>query len=294
VQENSRWTPPAGPLGRLTEAAAERARPLSRRLDALRDEALAAPPPPPFAAALRRGAHVAVIAEIKRRSPSKGSINEAIRAGERAALYEGAGARALSILTEPSAFGGDVADLSEVAARVRLPLLKKDFHVEEAQVWEARALGASALLLIARALPAERLAALVDLAIRIGVEPLVEVRSKQELAAALATPALLIGVNARDLETLVIDPEVTTRLIPAIPRDRVRIAESGLGAAADVVRAASIGADAVLVGSALSSASDPAALLRAMSSVPRPGVGDVAAREAPVPGAPGARDGGAA
>lgn len=245
--------------------------------DALRERALAAPPPPPFAEALRGGDGVAVIAEIKRRSPSKGSINEAIRAGDRAALYERGGASALSILTEPSEFGGDVDDLREVATRVRLPLLKKDFHVDEVQVWEARALGASAMLFIARALPPERLAALVELALQVGVEPLVEVRTEGELAAALATRAPVIGVNARDLETLDVDPAVTARLIPGMPGDRVRVAESGMSTADDVARAASWGAQAVLVGSALSAASDPAALLRAMAAVRRlPGAGAAA------------------
>jgi indole-3-glycerol phosphate synthase len=269
VQENSGWTPPTGPLGRLSEAAAERARALTRSLDLLRDRALAVPPPPSLASALGSGPRVAVIAEIKRRSPSKGSINEAMRAGDRAALYDASGARALSILTEPTEFGGDAADLLEVSGRVRLPLLKKDFHVGESQVWEARALGASALLLIARALPPEQLAALVDLAMRIGVEPLVEIRSEGELAAALSTPARIIGVNARDLETLVIDPVVIARLLPAIPGDRLRVAESGMETASDVERAAAEGAHAVLVGSALSAASDPGALLGAMAGVPR-------------------------
>lgn len=235
----------------------------------MRKQARERPPAPPFAGALRAGAHVAVIAEIKRRSPSKGSINEAIRAGDRAALYEAAGARALSILTEPAEFGGDTADVREAAGRVPLPLLKKDFHVDEAQVWEARALGASAMLFIARALPVHRLGVLVDFALEVGVEPLVEIRSEEELAAALATRARLIGVNARDLETLVIDPAVTARLIPQIPIDRVRIAESGMASAADVAQAASLGAHAVLVGSSLSSAPDPSALLRSMASVPR-------------------------
>ncbi len=269
MQENSRWTPPSGPLGRLSAAAEERARALAPTLDALRDRALRAPAPAPFADALGRGDRVAVIAEIKRRSPSKGSINDSIRAADRAALYEAAGARALSILTEPSEFGGDVDDLRQVAGRVALPLLKKDFHVDEAQVWEARAIGASAMLFIARALPPHRLAALVELALRVGIEPLVEVRSEGELATALATPARLIGVNARDLETLVIDPGVTAHLIPAIPADRVRIAESGMESPEGVGRAAATGAHAVLVGSALSAATDPAALLRELSAVPR-------------------------
>lgn len=245
---------------------------LRTRLHELKARARDAAPAPAFAAALRSGATVAVIAEIKRRSPSKGAINEGIRAGDRAALYESAGARALSVLTEPSEFGGADADLVEVRSRVGIPLLKKDFHVDEAQVWEARALGASAILFIARALAPERLESLVHLALEVGLEPLVEVRSEDELARAVATPAPVIGVNARDLETLVIEPWVTERLIPVIPRERVRVAESGMTGAPDVARAAALGADAVLVGSSLSASGDPAAALRALAGVAR-GVG---------------------
>lgn len=235
----------------------------------LRARALDTGAPPPFASSLRDGATVAVIAEIKRRSPSKGAINEGIRAGDRAALYADAGARALSILTEPSEFGGTTDDLLEVRARVGLPLLKKDFHVDEAQVWEARALGASAILFIARALAPHRLDALVETALMAGLEPLVEIRSEAELARAVATPATVIGVNARDLETLIIEPWVTERLLPAIPGDRVRVAESGMSSAEDVRRAAALGAHAVLVGSSLSAADDPSAALRALAAVSR-------------------------
>ncbi|HNV75943.1 MAG TPA: indole-3-glycerol-phosphate synthase [Gemmatimonadaceae bacterium] len=269
VQENFRWSPPGGPLGRLTRAAEERAATLRRSMPELRARALDAGAPPPFASSLRDGATVAVIAEIKRRSPSKGAINEGIRAGDRAALYADAGARALSILTEPLEFGGTTEDLLEVRARVGLPLLKKDFHVDEAQVWEARALGASAILFIARALAPHRLDALVETALMAGLEPLVEIRSEAELARAVATPATVIGVNARDLETLIIEPWVTERLLPAIPGDRVRVAESGMSSAEDVRRAAALGAHAVLVGSSLSAADDPSAALRALAAVSR-------------------------
>ncbi|MCC6927506.1 MAG: indole-3-glycerol-phosphate synthase [Gemmatimonadaceae bacterium] len=269
MQENLSWTPPSGPLGRLSAAAAERSSALRLRLDDLKAQVRDAPPVTSFAKALRAGETIAVIAEIKRRSPSKGEINAEIRAGDRGALYEKAGARALSVLTEPSEFGGSERDLVEVRDRVSIPLLKKDFHVDEAQVWEARALGASAILFIARALGPGRLEGLVDLALDLGIEPLVEVRSEAELARAVATRAPAIGVNARDLETLVIEQSVTERLLPSIPRDRVRVAESGMTAVPDVVRAAALGADAVLIGSALSASSDPAAAMRALAGVAR-------------------------
>lgn len=256
-------------MGRLTAAAEGRAEPLRRALVELRARARDAAPAVPFAAALRAGPTVAVIAEIKRRSPSKGAINEGIRAGDRAALYADAGARALSVLTEPSEFGGTSDDLVDVAGRVSIPLLKKDFHVDEAQVWEARALGASAILFIARALSPDRLPALVDAAFEAGLEPLVEIRSEDELARALATPAQVIGVNARDLESLVIEPWVTERVLPAIPADRVRVAESGMSTDDDVRRAVALGAHAVLVGSSLSASADPSAALRALASVAR-------------------------
>jgi len=269
VQDAIRWIPPVGPLGRLTAAAHRRAAALLPSLAALRDEARDLAPPPSFSAALRSGATIAVIAEVKRRSPSKGTINANLHAADRAALYESHGARALSVLTEPEEFGGSGDDLREIHQRVDLPLLKKDFHVHEAQVWEARVLGASAFLLIARALDPLHLERLAEACREAALEPLVEVRSEGELAVALESGATLIGVNARDLETLVIEPRVTERLLPAIPDSRIRIAESGMSATADVERVARLGADAVLIGSSLSAAADPAGLLRELSGVRR-------------------------
>lgn len=269
MQEKSRWTPPAGPLGRLSTAALARAERLVPTLNELRARAADCAPRPPFATALKEGDTVAVIAEIKRRSPSKGVINAAIDAVERARLYADAGASALSVLTESAEFGGSADDLRDVAARVTIPLLKKDFHVHPAQAWEARALGASAMLLIARALAPDALQALVDAALEAGVEPLIEIRSEAELERALATPAPVIGVNARDLETLEVETWVTARIVPLIPGDRVRVAESGMSTPADVARAAALGAHAVLIGSSLSSAADPGASLRGLAAVPR-------------------------
>ena len=269
MQDNFTWTPPVGPLGRLTQSAHSRAERIMSRAAELRDRARDAPTPLPFAAALVDGGAVAVIAELKRQSPSKGVLNSGIRAADYAQRYVSGGARALSVLTEPTEFGGDDQDLVDVRARATVPLLKKDFHVHEGQVWEARALGASAILFIARALAPGQLARLVDAALEAGLEPLVEIRDERELQQALATPARVIGVNARDLETLVLEPDVTARMLPAIPADRVRVAESGMTSVEDVARAAALGADAVLVGSSLSLARDPEQLLRNLSCVER-------------------------
>jgi indole-3-glycerol phosphate synthase len=226
------------------------------------------PQAPAFAAALR-GPTVRVIAELKRRSPSKGAINEGLDAPSRAAEYARGGAAALSILTEPTRFGGSLDDLTSVRPAVTVPLLRKDFITHEVQLLEARAAGASAVLLIARALAPDRLATLAVAARRRGLECLVEIRSETELALALAVPGAVIGVNNRDLETLAIDDAIGLRLLPLIPPDRIAVYESGVRSVAEVERAAAAGADAVLVGSVLSAAADGAAAVRALVHVER-------------------------
>jgi len=268
----SSWHPPVGPLGDLTALSRARARESSLARGELEVIVGALPPAPPFAAALRRE-HVAVIAELKRSSPSKGVLDAGLDAGARTAAYEQGGAAALSILTEPTRFGGSLSDLRDARAAVQLPLLRKDFITDEIQILEARAYGASAVLLIARALaPAEldRLAAAAGAA---GLESLIEVRDERELERALRVPAAVIGVNNRDLETLIIHPDVGARMIPRVPPDRVAIYESGITDVAGVRRAAEVGADAVLIGSTLSTAGDPVATVRALGSVVRIGRG---------------------
>lgn len=268
MQANRAWTPPTGPLGRLSEAAAVRARALLPREAELRAQARDRDAAPSFARSLARP-DVAVIAEVKRQSPSKGVINAGIDAAGQARAYASGGAAALSILTEPAEFGGSVADLVAARSVTSIPALKKDFHVHPIQALEARAAGASAMLLIARALAPDRLRELADAAAEHGVEILVEIRSEAELDDALAIDATVIGVNARDLETLVIEPAVTERLMRLIPPDRIAIAESGMNGRADVERAAALGADAVLVGSSISSSSDPTAAVTALTGVQR-------------------------
>ncbi|MCE9601553.1 MAG: indole-3-glycerol-phosphate synthase [Gemmatimonadetes bacterium] len=267
------WIPPRGPLGELTLASAERARVAgaeSGARDALAARAASAPVPPPFAAALR-GETVRVVAELKRRSPSKGVINDTLRAPARAAEYEGGGAAALSVLTEPTRFGGSLDDLVAVRAAVHLPLLRKDFITAPFQLLEARAAGASAVLLIARAMPADHLRALAVEARALGLECLVEVRTEAELETAVSVPGAVIGVNNRDLETLVIDDAVGRHLLPLVPGDRIAVYESGVRGVDEVERAASWGADAVLVGSVLSGAPDGSEAVRALCGVRRIG-----------------------
>ncbi len=268
MQANRTWSPPVGPLGRLSAAAAVKAQDLEKQSADLSDRAKDVPAGPSFAAALRR-TDVAVVAEVKRRSPSKGVINAGLDAAEQASAYARGGAAALSILTEPTEFGGSVQDLMDARAATNLPTLKKDFHVHPMQVLEARAAGASALLLIARALPPGQLRTMADQANGLGLEVLVEVRSEAELEDALAIDDAAIGINSRDLETLVIDPAVTTRLMALIPPDRIAIAESGVSTRLDVERVASTGADAVLVGSSISAAPDPTAAVAALTGVTR-------------------------
>jgi indole-3-glycerol phosphate synthase len=211
---------------------------------------------------------VAVIAEIKRSSPSKGAINPGLEATPRALSYAEAGASAISVLTEPDRFGGSTDDLAAVAAVVPVPVLRKDFIVAPVQLYEARARGASAALLIVRALPRGLLAELHDIGTSIGLDLLVEIRDEAELATALDVGAAIVGVNNRNLESLVIEAGTVERIVPRIPRDIVAVAESGMVTHGDVQRAADSGADAVLVGSAVSAAADPVAAVRSLTDIP--------------------------
>ena len=221
-----------------------------------------------FAAALRDGT-VAIIAELKRRSPSKGAINETLDVPSRAADYARAGAAALSVLTEPARFGGSLDDLRAACAAVAIPLLRKDFIVDELQILEARANGASAVLLIARALPEAKRESLAATARAVGLDVLLEVRDERELEHALRIDHAVIGINNRNLETLVIDDSVSARLLRLVPAGRTAVYESGVQSRSDVERAASLGADAVLVGSSLSLSPDGAAAVAALAGVPR-------------------------
>ena len=225
---------------------------------------------PSFRGALQ-GQRVGVIAEVKRSSPSRGAINPGLDLARQVRAYEAGGAAAISVLTEPTRFGGSADDLVLARKSVALPLLKKDFHVEVSQILEARVLGASAALVIARAVPPGRLKDLMTAGADVALEILVEVCDERELDLALSLNASLIGVNNRNLETLEIDAGTSLRILPLIPRGVVAIAESGVKSAADVKRFADAGADAVLVGSELSGARDPEAAARALTDVARTG-----------------------
>lgn len=268
VQAFSHWTEPVGTLGAIVAEAKIRAEALESRRSELESACSNAPSRASLRAALRQPA-VGLLAEVKRRSPSKGAIAEGLDAVEQAHAYAAGGAAGVSILTEPAHFGGSIDDLLDVGRRVALPILKKDFHVAPIQLVEARALGASAALLIARALAPDRLAEMMRIGHALGLELLVEVRDEAELERALAEGATMIGVNNRDLETLIIDLATSDRLIPRIPPHVVAIAESGVKTRGDVERYAAVGADAVLVGSSLSASPEPIAATRALAGVPR-------------------------
>jgi indole-3-glycerol phosphate synthase len=210
-----------------------------------------------------------VVAEVKRSSPSKGVINRGLDLLKQVAAYEAGGAAAISILTEPAHFGGSNDDLSRARAGVRIPLLKKDFHVETIQILEAKSLGASAALVIARAVPPARLQELITAGDNVGIEILVEVRDEEELDLALTLGARLIGVNNRNLETLEIDPETCLRIVPLIPREIIAVAESGVRSRKDVELLGRAGANAVLVGTELSASKDPEAAVRSLTGVRR-------------------------
>ena len=268
MQAFSTWSPPVGTLGRILAETGERVEALRRQRSALERAAADAPGVPSLAESLR-AATVTVLAEVKRASPSKGSLRPGLDAVAQARAFEAGGARGISVLTEPRHFGGSSRDLAAVRAAVAIPLLKKDFHVDVLQLLEARALGACAVLLIARALPPAELRSLAAEAHRLDLEVLIEVRDEAELDRALETEARVIGVNNRNLETLAIDVATSERLIPGIPPSRIAVADSGVGGPQDVARAAAAGADAVLVGSALSASDDPSETVRALGCILR-------------------------
>jgi len=243
---------------------------LHARREAVRREAEMLPPPPSFRAALRKPT-VAVIAEVKRRSPSAGSIREDLDPADRAARYAHCGAAAVSVLTDMPFFGGSMADLRAAVARTTVPVLRKDFILDELQVVEARAAGASAVLLIVRALEPPRLRALLRCVGQWGLEALVEIHTQGELGRALEAGAEILGVNSRDLDTFGIDTNAAWRIVGRVPADRIAVAESGMSTVDDVRAAAAAGADAVLIGTALSAAAEPDALMKELSGVERRG-----------------------
>ncbi len=208
-----------------------------------------------------------VIAEVKRRSPSKGDLADIPDPAALAASYGRGGAAAISVLTEGRRFGGSLDDLDAVRAAVETPLLRKDFVVETYQLLEARAHGADLVLLIVGALLGDELTRLYDHARELGLTALVEVHDEPEAERAVALEARLIGVNARDLKTLDVDPATFAKLAPLLPDEAVLVAESGITGPDDVRRHVTEGADVVLVGEALVRGGDPEGAVRAMTGV---------------------------
>jgi indole-3-glycerol phosphate synthase len=217
--------------------------------------------------ALRRATRLAVIAEVKRSSPSRGSLAEIADPAGLAAAYALGGATAISVLTEPRRFSGSLDDLAAVRRRVDVPVLRKDFLVTRYQITEARAWGADLVLLIVASLDQRNLVALRDHAEALGMTALVEVHDEEETRRAVDSGATVLGVNARDLRTLTVDRAVFARLRPLIPDDVVTIAESGVRTVEDVREYATAGAHGVLVGEALVTGGDPAGAVAAFSSV---------------------------
>ncbi|MBO4274812.1 indole-3-glycerol phosphate synthase TrpC [Microbispora triticiradicis] len=216
-------------------------------------------PEPRDAYAALGGDRVSVIAEVKRSSPSKGALAAIADPAALAADYEEGGAHVISVLTERRRFGGTLADLAAVRAAVDVPVLRKDFIVTSYQLWEARAHGADLALLIVAALDQQALVSLIERAESIGLCPLVEVHTEEELTRAVDAGAKVIGVNARDLKTLQVDREVFARLAPKVPDGIIKIAESGVRGPHDLLAYARAGADAVLVGESLVTGRDPKA-----------------------------------
>lgn len=242
--------------------------------DALQQRATEAPPVRDFAAALRGGGSVALIAEVKKASPSRGVLLEHFDHLELAQTYREHGAAALSVLTDAHFFQGSLSYLHEIRTRPEgaPPLLRKDFLLDPYQLYEARAAGADAVLLIVAALDDAMLRSLLDLAHTLGMAALVEVHTADELGRALAAGARIVGVNNRDLHTFTTTLETTERLAAQLPGGSARpllVSESGIFRAADVARLRDCGVDAVLVGEALVTAPDIGARVRELAGVSR-------------------------
>jgi indole-3-glycerol phosphate synthase len=203
-----------------------------------------------------------VIAEVKRSSPSKGNLAPISDPAALAEKYQEAGAAAVSVLTEQRRFGGSLADLDAVRSRIEIPVLRKDFMVDEYQFLEARAHGADIVLLIVAALSKSQLKDFYDLATELGMASLVEVHTQSELESAMDISPRIVGVNSRNLKTLEVSASVFEELIPTIPSSVIRVAESGISTRADVAQAQKAGATAILVGESLVKSGDPISAMR--------------------------------
>jgi indole-3-glycerol phosphate synthase len=241
----------------------------ARSLEPLLEDARSALAPRGFAAALRTASErqLAVIAEVKRRSPSKGDLAPDLDPAALATAYVAGGAAGLSVLTDGEFFGGSAADLDAARSAVSVPVLREDFTIDPRDVCDARIMGADAVLLIVAALDQHELVDLHALAIELGLDPLVEVHDERELDRALAAGAALVGVNQRDLVTFDVDPERAARVARAMPDGVLRVAESGVRGPGDARALAAAGFHAVLVGESVVTSTDPAASIAALRAV---------------------------
>jgi indole-3-glycerol phosphate synthase len=254
-------------LDRILAAHRQAATADDRSVDELVAAASSAPAPRGFRRALidaHSDGQLAVIAEVKRRSPSKGDLASGLDPAVLAGQYASGGAAALSVLTDVDFFGGSDRDLAAARNAVALPVLRKDFTVDQRDVCDARIMGADAVLLIAAALDDTELRTLHDLAVHLGLDVLVEVHDEPELARAMAVGANLIGVNQRDLVTFAVDTDRAVRMAPLMPAGVVRVAESGVRGPDDARRLADAGYHAVLVGESLVTSSDPHAAVASL------------------------------
>jgi len=247
-------------IARHRRAAALDTRPLAPMVE----QALAMVPIRGFREALAHVSHLAVISEVKRRSPSKGDLNASLDPAALARDYERGGASCLSVLTDAESFGGSVADLQAARDACSLPVLRKDFTVCERDVVDARLMGADCVLLIAAVLEPRELIELHRLAEAVGLDCLVEIHDEAELDVALAAGATLVGVNQRDLVTFQVDHERALRMAGVMPGGVVRVAESGVRGPADAASLSAAGYHAVLVGETLVTSGDPAATIRGL------------------------------
>jgi indole-3-glycerol phosphate synthase len=258
-------------LDRIVATKRDEVRHTVPRLSEYRDIARQAEAPRGFAAALRRPGEVRLLAEVKRRSPSAGDIRPGANPVEIARAYVDGGAAALSVLTDREYFGGDLAFLRAVRAEVPVPVIRKDFLIDPVQVWEARAAGADAVLLIVRILEPPLLEELHGLAMELGMDVLVEAHTAEELDRVLDLGATLVGVNNRDLDTFVTDLDLCVRLAPRVPAGVTYVGESGIRTAVDVDRLGAAGIDAILVGESLMRQPDVGIAAAALVGRPKSG-----------------------
>jgi indole-3-glycerol phosphate synthase len=261
----------SGILDRIVETKKAEVSLLRSRRREFEDRLPDAPPARDLAKALARPGEVALMAEVKRRSPGAGPIRPDLVPADLATAYESSGASAISVLTDRDYFGGGIDDLTSVRGAVGIPVFRKDFIIDEVQILEARAAGADGMLLIARILDGQTLGRLHRFAVDVGLTPLVEVHGQEEVDKALAGGARIIGINNRNLQTFQTSLSVTLDLFPSIPEDVVVISESGIRTAAEVDRLGSAGVHGILVGETILRADDPGVAVKQLAGRPRAG-----------------------